>query len=357
MSFRNHVTRHLKPFICIDPYCLEEAHLDQGANPLIFETVEAWICHMQISHRYTWECRAPSHKLFVFDQEGQYQEHLVNEHDVPEQYAGSISSATQKPVPSKVLECPFGDEFRSSRTDVSNSIFPSEDLQSHIAIHMKEIALLTLHHLLIDNDKQKAGHEEASGDLVNHRTIVRAGAKRKFSDMHRKETNLATGAQDTRKKPRTFLPITKPGPSLLTTAGWPPELWQQVFTYLSPAMLSRCLRVCRSFKFCLTQLKATSIPRKRNAPLARVLESERLWTQARNHAYPTMPRPLIGFSELRMLQLIGGALCQSCGKLPVRSHMTNVFNGGPGKSDVRVIWPFHVRLCGDCFINESITVR
>jgi hypothetical protein len=184
-----------------------------------------------------------------------------------------------------------------------------------------------------------------------------AGAKRKLSDTDLKGASAASLAHDIVKKPRMSLPIAKPGPSLLMTAGWPPELWQQVFTYLSPAMLSRCLRVCKSFKYCLTQLKATTIPRKRNTPLARVLESEGLWTQARKHAYPTMPRPLNGFSELRMLQLIGGAPCQSCGKPPVRSPITNVFNAGPGESGVRVIWPFHVRLCGDCFVNESLTVR
>lgn len=184
-----------------------------------------------------------------------------------------------------------------------------------------------------------------------------AGAKRKLSDVDNKDDIGPSVAHDMVKKPRISHPVAKPGPSLLMTAGWPPELWQQVFTHLSPAMLSRCLRVCRSFKFCLTQLKATAVPRKRNAPLARVLDSEGLWTQARKHAYSTMPRPLLGFSELRMLQLIGGASCQSCGKAPVRSPVTNVFNAGPGENSVRVIWPFRVRLCGNCFINESLTVR
>jgi len=184
-----------------------------------------------------------------------------------------------------------------------------------------------------------------------------AGAKRKLSDADLADTSAAGVAQDVVKKPRMSLPIAKPGPSLLMTAGWPPELWQQVFTHLSPVMLSRCLRVCRSFKFCLTQLKATPAPRKRNAPLARVLESEALWTQARKHAYPTMPRPLVGFSELRMLQLVGGISCQLCGKPHIRTTVNNVFNAGPGENGVRVIWPFHVRLCGNCFVNESLTVR
>ena len=184
-----------------------------------------------------------------------------------------------------------------------------------------------------------------------------AGAKRKLSDTDLKDAGVAPVAQEIVKKPRMSQPVARPGPSLLMTAGWPPELWQQVFMHLSPAMLSRCLRVCRSFKFCLTQLKAPTVPRKRNAPVVRVLDSEALWTQARKHTYNTMPRPLLDFSELQMLQLLGGALCQSCGKPHVRSPVTNVFNAGPGESGVRIIWPFRARLCGKCFVNESLTVR
>lgn len=201
---------------------------------------------------------------------------------------------------------------------------------------------------------------DASSSVVPVHTLsgpAHAGAKRKLSDAELVDASPASVAQDIAKKPRISLPIAKPGPSLLMTAGWPPEIWQQVFTHLSPAMLSRCLRVCRSFKFCLTQLKAPTVPRKKNTPLARVLESEAMWTQARKHAYPTMPRPLVGFSELQMLQLVGGTSCQSCGKPHVKSSVTNVFNAGPGESGVRVIWPFRVRLCGNCFVNESLTVR
>lgn len=184
-----------------------------------------------------------------------------------------------------------------------------------------------------------------------------AGAKRKLGDTDPRDASVAPAAQQVVKKPRKSHPVVGHSPNPLMTAGWPPELWQQVFMHLSPAMLSRCLRVCRSFKFCLTQLKAPNVPRKRNAPVARVLDSEAIWTQARKHTYNTMPRPLLDFSELQMLQLLGGASCQSCGKPHVRSLVTNVFNAGPGESGVRIIWPFRARLCGKCFVDESLTVR
>jgi hypothetical protein len=206
-----------------------------------------------------------------------------------------------------------------------------------------------------DMDVSDDSSSTASADPVTGPS--HAGAKRKLSDVDTQETCALSIAHDPVKKPRMSIPLARPGPNVLITAGWPPELWQQVFTYLSPAMLSRCLRVCRSFKFCLTQLKATNMPRKKNTPIARVLDSEALWTQSRKHTYNTMPRPLQGFSELQMLQLFGGASCQSCGKPHVRSPVTNVYNAGPGENGVRVIWPFRARLCGNCFTNQSLTVR
>jgi hypothetical protein len=186
---------------------------------------------------------------------------------------------------------------------------------------------------------------------------TRAGAKRKLSETDLEDACVSATAQEVAKKPRVSVPLARPNPSLLMAAGWPPELWQQVFMHLSPAMLSRCLRVCRSFNFCLTKLKATNIPRKKNTPIARVLDSEALWTESRRHTYPTMPRPMLGSTELQMLQLIGALSCQSCGKPHVRLPVTNFFSAGPGENGVRVIWPFRARLCGKCFVSESLTVR
>lgn len=184
-----------------------------------------------------------------------------------------------------------------------------------------------------------------------------AGAKRKLSDADMDSTTTTTSAQDSVKKPRVSLPPIAVGVAAPSVAGWPPELWQHVFVHLSPAMLSRCLRVCKSFNFYLTQLKATNLPIKRNAPAFRVIDSEVVWVQSRKHAYNTMPRPLAGFSELRMLQLIGGQSCESCGKAHVKTPTPNAFNAGPGESGVRIIWPFRLRLCGNCFLKDSLTVR
>jgi ankyrin repeat protein len=107
---------------------------------------------MQTAHGQTWECRAPSHDPLVFEQEIQYQEHSIKEHGVPEAHAGTLSNAARRAVADKVLECPFGDDFQPSGKVESNAIFSSEALQSHVAGHMKEIALLTLQKLPDDDD-------------------------------------------------------------------------------------------------------------------------------------------------------------------------------------------------------------
>ena len=185
-----------------------------------------------------------------------------------------------------------------------------------------------------------------------------AGAKRKLGDSDMESSaSAATAAQDHTKKVKLSLPSALNKPGQAATVGLPPELWQQVFTYLSPAILSRCLRVCKMFNICLTQTKAAPPASKNAATHARAMDSEAIWTQLRKTSYPSLPRPLVGFSELQMFQLIGGNNCQSCGKLHVKQPVTNVFSAGPGETGVRVIFPFHMRLCGSCFTNDSFTVR
>lgn len=108
---------------------------------------------MQNAHGHVWECRAPSHDPIIFNQEIQYQEHSIKEHGVPETHAGTLSNAARRPGLDKVLECPFGDDFQPQDKFVSSTVFSSEALQSHVAAHIKEIALLSLRKLPSHTDK------------------------------------------------------------------------------------------------------------------------------------------------------------------------------------------------------------
>ncbi|KAF3070177.1 Ankyrin-2 [Trichoderma lentiforme] len=162
MMWNNHVIGDLEPFICVFPHCLEAGH--QKTGPLTFESSKAWIGHMQNAHGHTWECRAPSHPPKTFDQELDYQKHSIEEHGVPEEHAGMLSSAARRPALNKLLECPFGDDFQPPEKAESSAVFSSDALQLHVAAHIKEIALLTLQKLPSDDDAKSIKSDDSSED-------------------------------------------------------------------------------------------------------------------------------------------------------------------------------------------------
>lgn len=80
------------------------------------------------------ECRAPSHNPILFDQETKYQQHAIQEHDVPEKHIGILSNAARRPYLDKeVLECPFGDHFQPPEEIEPSAVFANEALQLHVA--------------------------------------------------------------------------------------------------------------------------------------------------------------------------------------------------------------------------------
>lgn len=180
-----------------------------------------------------------------------------------------------------------------------------------------------------------------------------AGAKRKLSDAVDAAVAVPpASAEDSSKKRKLMLsalPVDAPN-SPPRTARLPAEVWQRVFMHLSPAMLCRCLRVCKPFNLYLTQLVAPppSRPSRRDQTKARIMDSESIWIHSRKIQYTTMPRPLAAFSELDMLKLVGGRTCHFCARTPVPVPATSLFNAGPGAKGVRVIWPFGIRACGPC---------
>lgn len=184
--------------------------------------------------------------------------------------------------------------------------------------------------------------------------LPHAGIKRKLTDGPEDSSTLAaTIAVKKRKLPTP--PPPEPRKESPGFAGLPGELWQQVLLHLPPAMLCRCLRVCRTFHTYLTDTKADSAAKKDQAKV-RVLDSEAIWIHARKLFFPNLPRPLERCSELEMLQLVGGRSCQICFKPPVPSPCTTPFNCGPGHVGQRVFWPFGVRACGNCITGITLRV-
>ena len=194
---------------------------------------------------------------------------------------------------------------------------------------------------------------EPRQDVTNH-----AGAKRKLTD------DVANGDRQTIDDPLKKRRLSPSAPivyhgGVSQAVNLPRELWQQIFLYLPPVALCRCLRACKTFRGHLTEAKAAPTAQKKPAkgqPRVRVLDSDAIWAHARKTHFPNLPRPLARCSELEMLQLIGGRTCQSCGKLPTPATLDPLFRAGPGPYGLRVFWPFGVRACGQCILHSIIKV-
>lgn len=148
-------------------------------------------------------------------------------------------------------------------------------------------------------------------------------------------------------------------PNVPPTAGLPAEIWQHIFLYFPPDTLSRCLRVNRAFNSYLTRLNtgmSIRLPPRRTG--VKIVDSEAIWTSSRKLFAPNLPRPLSGFGEMQMFQLLGGKRCLNCDTLPTGPlNATSPWTAGPGPNGVRVIWNFYTRLCGTCFELLCLKVR
>ncbi|KAL2352270.1 hypothetical protein BJ546DRAFT_850274 [Cryomyces antarcticus] len=137
-----------------------------------------------------------------------------------------------------------------------------------------------------------------------------------------------------------------------TTAGLPAEVWQYVFQWLPPTCLGHVIQVNQAFRRYLTDVQPGSSSNPTNR--LHVVEPETVWATARRLNHPTVPRPLLGCSELDMWKLIGGKNCQFCGKRAQGTQATDkIWEDGPGSSGVSTVWPFAVRCCGACLMENS----
>lgn len=139
-------------------------------------------------------------------------------------------------------------------------------------------------------------------------------------------------------------------------AGLPPEVWQHIFLFCPLRALGRLSRVTRSFHSYLTDVRNVSNA-KPGTGFLRLLKSESIWASARNMHPTKPPKPLPGFTELQMWQLVWSEKCQFCDKESSFTSGEKIWQKGPGATGVRVIWPFGVRACGPCLLDRCQTVR
>lgn len=157
------------------------------------------------------------------------------------------------------------------------------------------------------------------------------------------------------KKRKVEPPVSPPVLELSPCAGLPPAIWQHVFLFCPLKTLGRLLQVNRSFHSYLTAVR--NVPHsKPDSGFLRLLKSESIWASARN-LHPTKPpKPLPGFTEMQMWQLIMSKQCQFCARTNSFSPGEKIWQRGPAAAGVRIIWPFGVRACGSCLLERCQTV-
>lgn len=138
-------------------------------------------------------------------------------------------------------------------------------------------------------------------------------------------------------------------------AGLPPAVWQHIFSFCSLADFGRLIQVNRSFHSYLTDVSNVSLSKPEHGCL-HLLKSEAMWASARNAFHPNAPRPLPGLTELQMWQLVRSKRCQFCNKLDTSAPGEQIWQKGPGEAGVRTIWPFSIKACGPCLMQQCQTV-
>jgi hypothetical protein len=142
---------------------------------------------------------------------------------------------------------------------------------------------------------------------------------------------------------------------LRNCAGLPPAVWQHIFSFCSLADLGRLIQVNRPFHSYLTDVSDVSLSRTENTCL-HLSMSEALWASARNAYNSNAPKPLDGRTELHMWQLVWAKRCQFCNKLDTPVPGEKLWQQGPGEAGVRTVWPFAIRACGPCLMQQCQTV-
>lgn len=203
-----------------------------------------------------------------------------------------------------------------------------------------------------DSTRHTPISEDSSSDSSPEPTPKPAKGKR------RRKNGQESRQKSSKKRKVVFSPEPYFSAAVPSVARLPAEIWQHIFLYLTPDDLSRCLRVNTLFRAYLTELTASMsirLPPRRNG--LKLLDSESIWTSARKLFAINLPRPLAGFTEVHMFQLLGGRACQACGFEPAQPiQPTTPFDAGPGRDGVRIIWSFAARLCGSCFELYSVKV-
>ncbi|CAG7562195.1 unnamed protein product [Fusarium equiseti] len=138
----------------------------------------------------------------------------------------------------------------------------------------------------------------------------------------------------------------------------PGEIWQHIFTLVSPRDLGRLLTVNKLFHVFLSPSVTGLAQRQSSVPSSLpTLKPDAIWQASRRLHWPRMPAPLKGKPEVQMWRLVCSTSCQFCGsegQTNPQSSNTEAWRTGPGPSDVCPIFPFCVFTCGGCLKKNGV---
>ncbi|KAE8448457.1 hypothetical protein EG329_009522 [Mollisiaceae sp. DMI_Dod_QoI] len=136
--WREHISRDLKPLICVFEYCKTPEKL--------FGSFREWISHMtQEQQEPQWHCVSAIHEeARIFSSPNEFKDHMRQEHtnSLSDSQLSKLSERSKRPALRLFLECPFCD-FESTNPEASE--YEVQDiLQRHVASHLHSLALFSL---------------------------------------------------------------------------------------------------------------------------------------------------------------------------------------------------------------------
>jgi hypothetical protein len=197
----------------------------------------------------------------------------------------------------------------------------------------------------------------SSVDFYESEGTLKAPARQMHNDASVAKRKAEDVSSVAGKKRRLDAPHVSPAvpTTLAHCAGLPPPVWQHIFSFCSLADLGRLMQVNRPFHSYLTDVRNVSLSKPEHGCL-HLLNSESLWASARNAFSTNAPKPLPGLTELQMWQLVWSKRCQFCNKLNVSVPGERIWQKGPGEAGVRTVWPFGIKACASCLMQQCQTV-
>ncbi|KAK8089529.1 hypothetical protein PG997_004490 [Apiospora hydei] len=206
----------------------------------------------------------------------------------------------------------------------------------------------------------------ASPTIVNHSSEANSETRKRKSSH---DGHLAQTAEEPVKKAKVEKALT--GILLQQSASpagcheserypLPAEIWQHIFTFVSPRELGNLLLTNRTFHSyldpSLTVNGHTTCPSVTSKGHLPKLKPDVIWQTSRRRCWPRMPAPLRNHTELQMWRLACCRKCQFCGKREPPSPVTanHKTRSGPGEHGISIIWPFAVSSCGPCLLDKSL---